>query len=67
MLTQELLELPKRFGDFRRRVEDRCAVSEKLMQEVEKKVDEIENKKVHSFFSGYVKLVGKKRIKNDFT
>jgi hypothetical protein len=77
ILTQELLELPKKFEEFRHRVEERVDVLEKQVQEVKKKLDrdvcslkgewlEAEVKKhVHSFFSEHlssVKLVGQKRI-----
>jgi len=44
MLTKELLELPKGFEEFSRKVEERLDVLEKRMQEVEKKVDAIEKK-----------------------
>jgi hypothetical protein len=77
VLTQELLELPKKFEEFRHRVEERFDVLEKQVQEVKKKLDrdvcslkgmwlETEVKKhVHSFFSEHlsnVKLVGQKRV-----
>jgi hypothetical protein len=44
VLTQELLELPKRFEEFRRRVEERFDVLEKRVEEVEKNVDAIKKK-----------------------
>jgi hypothetical protein len=39
ILTQELLELPKRFENFRHRVEERFDAIEKGVQEVKKKLD----------------------------
>jgi hypothetical protein len=36
VLTEELLELPKRFEEFRHRVEERFDVLEKQVQEVKK-------------------------------
>jgi hypothetical protein len=77
VLTQELLELPKKFEEFRHRVEERFDVLEKQVDEIRKRLDkdvcslkgmwlEMEVKKrVHSFFSEHladVKLVGQKRI-----
>jgi hypothetical protein len=44
LLTQELLELPKKFENFRHRVEERFDTLEKEVQEVKKKADAIEKK-----------------------
>jgi hypothetical protein len=44
ILTQELLELPKKAENFRHRVEERFDVLEKGVQEVKKKADAIEKK-----------------------
>jgi len=44
ILAQELLELPKKFENFRHRVEERFDTLEKEVQEVKKKADAIERK-----------------------
>ena len=44
ILTQELLELPRKFENFRHRMEERFDTLEKRVQEVKKKVDAIERK-----------------------
>ena len=44
ILTQELLELPKKFENFRHRVEERFDAIEKQVQEAKKKADAIEKK-----------------------
>lgn len=44
ILTQEILEFPKKFENFRHRVEERFDTLEKEVQEVKKKADAIERK-----------------------
>jgi hypothetical protein len=44
ILAQELLELPKKFENFRHRVEERFDTLEKEVQEVKKKADAIKRK-----------------------
>jgi hypothetical protein len=44
LLTQELLELPKKFENFRQNVEERFDTLEKMVQEVKKSADAIERK-----------------------
>ena len=44
ILAQELLELPKKFENFRHRVEERFDALEKQVQEVKKNADVIERK-----------------------
>jgi len=41
LLTQELLELPKKFENFRQNVEERFDTLEKMVQEVKKSADAI--------------------------
>jgi F0F1-type ATP synthase epsilon subunit len=44
ILTQELLEFPRKFENFRHRMEERFDTLEKQVQEVKKKADAIERK-----------------------
>jgi len=44
LLTQELLELPKRFEEFRHRVEERLEAVEKRVEAIEKEVQELKEK-----------------------
>jgi hypothetical protein len=70
ILTQELLELPKRFEEFRQRVEERFDVLEKQVQEVEKKVDEIRkrlDKDVCSLKGMWLEVEVKKHVHSFFS
>jgi len=70
VLTQELLELPKRFEEFRQRVEERFDVLEKQVQEVEKKVDEIRkrlDKDVCSLKGMWLEMKVKKNVPSFFS
>ena len=70
ILTQELLELPKKFEDFRCRVEERFDAIEKEVREVKKKADAIErklDKDVCSLKGMWLEMKVKKNIPSFFS